>query len=171
MKIILLCLITCSFALFAKLSEGELPPKVVISGELGGKVPEGEWNSESLRGKVHVLFYVDPDEDKLNKPLEKILDQANFPKKHYQSIGVVNMDATWLPNIAIESKLKSKQNEYPDVIYVRDNEKTLVNSWSLQDNSYDVVAFDKEGKVFFYKDGKVSDREAEKLVKLIQERL
>ncbi len=40
---------------------GEIPPKVELKDKLGGRLDGTPWSSEELRGKVHVLFYVDPD--------------------------------------------------------------------------------------------------------------
>ena len=46
----------------AELPIGEIPPKVVLKGDLGGKLDGTQWSSEELvSGKVIVLFYVDPD--------------------------------------------------------------------------------------------------------------
>ena len=46
----------------AELPIGEIPPKVVLKGDLGGRLDGTQWSSEELvSGKVIVLFYVDPD--------------------------------------------------------------------------------------------------------------
>ena len=47
----------------AELPIGEIPPKVVLKGDLGGRIDGTQWSSEELVSKkVIVLFYVDPDE-------------------------------------------------------------------------------------------------------------
>ena len=45
---------------------GEIPPKVELKEKLGGRVNGKPWSSEELHGKVHLLFYVDPDEKDTN---------------------------------------------------------------------------------------------------------
>ena len=48
---------------------GQVPPSVVIDGKNGGKVDGSAWDSSMLKGKIHTLFYVDPDKRDLNNPL------------------------------------------------------------------------------------------------------
>jgi uncharacterized protein len=47
----------------------------------------------------------------------------------------------------------------------------LVQQWKLADDSNDVVAFDKSGKVIFRKDGKLTPEEIQKLIKAIKDNL
>ena len=105
---------------------GEVPPTIVLEGDLGGRVDGTPWNSEELvSGKIIVLFYVDPDESDLNNHVSDALKAENFPLDKYGSVGVANMAATWLPNFAINIKLKSKQEKHKSTVYVKDLEKTL----------------------------------------------
>ena len=150
---------------------GEIPPKVELKEKLGGRVDGKPWSSEELQGKVHVLFYVDPDEKDTNNDASEALDRENFPSDKYQSVGIINMAATWLPNFVISSSLKEKQKRYPKAIYVRDYKKVVVNAWKIGDDSSDVLAFDKEGRLIFRKDGKLTAEEIQTLVKIIHEHL
>jgi predicted transcriptional regulator len=81
------------------------------------------------------------------------------------------MAATWLPNFAISSSLKDKQKRYPRTIYVRDDKKVLVNAWKIADDSSNVLAFDKQGKLIFRKDGKLTTDEIQRLIKAIRDHL
>jgi len=68
------------------LSLGEVPKQVSISGESGGLVTDGsEWNSSTLKEKVFVMFYVDPDEKSLNDTFSSALKskQKEFPYTLY----------------------------------------------------------------------------------------
>ena len=150
---------------------GEVPPKVELKEKLGGRLDETPWSSEELRGKVHVLFYVDPDEKDTNNEASEALDKEKFPGDKFQSVGIINMAASWLPNFAISSSLKDKQKRYPRTIYVRDYKKVLVNAWKIADDSSNVLAFDKQGKLIFRKDGKLTTEEIQKLIKAIRDRL
>ena len=87
-------------------------------------------------GKVSVIFYVDPDEKDLNNEAGDDLKTEKFPLDKFQSIGIINMKATWLPNYAISSALKKKQKQYPTTAYVRDYEKTLIEKCRI--TSYNV---------------------------------
>jgi len=156
----------------AELPVGEIPPKVVLKDDLGGKLDGTQWSSEDLvSGKVIVLFYVDPDESELNNHVSDALKAENYPKEKYGSIGMANMAATWLPNFAINMKLKSKQEQYKSTVYVKDLEKTLVKKWGLSDDNSDVVVFGKDGRVLYSVDGKFTDAQVKEIVKVVWDNL
>jgi YtfJ family uncharacterized protein len=150
---------------------GEIPPKVELKEKLGGRLNGNPWSSEELHGKVHVLFYVDPDEKDTNNDASEALDREKFSGDKFQSVGIINMAATWLPNFAISSALKDKQKRYPKTIYVRDNKKVVVSAWKIADDSSNVLAFDKKGKLIFRKDGKLTAEEIQTLIKVIRDHL
>ena len=150
---------------------GEIPPKAELKEKLGGRLDGKPWSSEELRGKVHVLFYVDPDEKDTNNDASEALDKEKFPVDKCQSVGIINMAASWLPNFAISSFLKDKQKRYPRTIYVRDYKKTLVNAWKMADDSSNVLAFDKQGKLIFRKDGKLTTEDIQRLIKSVRDHL
>ena len=156
----------------AELPIGEIPPKVVLKDDLGGRLDGMQWSSEELvSGKVIVLFYVDPDESELNNHVSDALKAENYPKEKYGSIGMANMAATWLPNFAINMKLKSKQEQYKSTVYVKDLEKTLVKKWGLSDDNSDVVVFGKDGRVLYSVDGKFTDAQVKEIVKVVWDNL
>jgi len=151
---------------------GEKPKEVTLSGENGGMAKDNAaWNSSMLKDKVYVLFYVDPDEKDLNSAFSDALKAKNYDRTNYGSIAIVNLAATWKPNVIIESLLKSKQKEFPDTIYVKDKNSVLVKEWDLADDNSDIVIFDKNGKVLFYKAGKLSDTDMKKAFSLIEEHI
>jgi len=153
------------------LTLGETPPKVELKEKLGGRLDGKPWSSDELQGKVHVLFYVDPDEKDTNNPASEALNKENFPTEKFQSFGIINMAATWMPNYLISSSLEEKQKKYPKTIYVRDYKKVLVNAWKIADDSSNVLAFDKKGNLIFHKDGKLNAEEIQKLIKAIKDNL
>jgi len=150
---------------------GEIPPKVELRERLGGRLDGKPWSSEELQGKVHVLFYVDPDEKDTNNDTSEALDREKFSSDKFQSVGIINMAATWLPNFAISSAIKDKQKRYPNTIYVRDYKRVLVSAWKIADDSSNVLAFDKKGKLIFRKDGKLTAEEIQTLIKVIHDHL
>lgn len=150
---------------------GEIPPKIELKEKLGGRLDGKPWSSDELQGKVYVLFYVDPDEKDTNNDASEALDREKFPADKFQSVGIINMAATWLPNFAISSALKDKQKRYPRTIYVRDYKKVVVKAWKIADDSSDVLAFDKQGRLIFRKDGKLGPEEIRSLIKVIRDHL
>ena len=156
----------------AELPIGEIPPKVVLKGDLGGRIDGTQWSSEELVSeKIIVLFYVDPDESELNNHVSDALKAENYPKEKYGSIGMANMAATWLPNFAINMKLKSKQEKHKETVYVKDLDKTLVKKWGLSDDNSDVIVFGKDGRVLYSVDGKFTDAQVKEIVKVVWDNL
>jgi len=150
---------------------GQVPSKVELKDDLGGRLDGKPWSSDELKDKIHVLFYVDPDEKDTNNETSEALDKEKFPKEKFQSLAIINMAATFMPNFLINSSLKEKQEKYPRTLYLRDYKKLLVQEWKLADDSSDVLAFDKSGKVIFRKDGKLTPEEIQKLIKVIKDNL
>ncbi len=146
----------------------QIPPSVTLTGDSGGRVSGGDWKSDEMRGKVHVLFYVDPDEKDTNQQAAEALKAENFPLDKYASVAIINMAATWAPNFAIESNLKKKQKEFPNAVYVKDFKKVLVEKWQIRDDSSDVMVFDPSGKLIFLKNGMLSDDEVKRLLDTVK---
>ena len=169
----LVVVLVCGFVLnaWADLTIGQVPPVVTLKGDMGGRLDGAPWSSTELKGKVSVLFYVDPDEKDLNNAASEALSAQAFPLDKYKSYGIINMAATWLPNFAISSSLKDKQKKYPNTIYVRDYHKELVKAWGIADDSSDVLAFDKQGDLIFKKNGQLNAEEIQMLIKVIQDHL
>lgn len=168
----MLAVIALSFPLSAAgLMVGSGAPQVVLQGKDGGRVNGTAWNSDELRGKVHAVFYVDPDQQKLNEHVEQALKKEAFPRDRYASVAIVNMKATWIPNFLIAKRLKKKQDEFTSTTFVKDKSKMLVKKWGLTDNSYHVVAFGKDGNLLFSQGTKMSDEDVNKLISVIRSNL
>ena len=169
MKILSLLLTILSLSIALEL--GKVPQHIYLEDELGTKINGDAFSSKMLKDKVYVLFYVDPDEKEMNEHVSTALKAEEFDRHHYGSVAIINMAATWLPNFAIASKLKKKQEKYPDTIYVKDLQSVLVKEWDLADDSSNVLLFDKDGKLLFLKRGKLSDKEVTELILLIKAKL
>jgi YtfJ family uncharacterized protein len=165
-----LCLLWASDA-WAEIQIGEIPPTVVLEDKRGGRLDGTPWHSTEMKGKVHVLFYVDPDFKDLNNDASEALKNEEFPRDRFQSIAIINMAATWLPNFAISSALKKKQKRYPTTLYARDYKKVLVETWRIADDNSDVLAFDKQGRLLYRKEGKLDAEDIEELIGIIRKHL
>jgi len=151
----------------AKLSVGGTAPVVKLDGKSGGRVDGTPWSSDEIKNKPHLIMYIDPDEKDINEPMQEALKKQEYGPERLTSVAIMNLGATWKPNAVINAVLKQKQKEFPNTVYVRDLDKALVKEWGLLDDSYDVMLFNREGKILFYKDGKLSDSEIQNLIKLI----
>lgn len=151
---------------------GQIPPVVTLDGKKeGGLVKGGEWSSSTLMGKVHTVFYVDPDEKKVNAHVEEALNKEKFPRAVYQSVAIINMRATWMPKFIIAKLLKKKQEKFTKTIFIKDRDKKLVSAWGLPDNSYNVLLFDKQGQLLYSKGTKFSDADIAEFIALVHKNL
>jgi predicted transcriptional regulator len=153
------------------LNTGEVPPKVVLSEKNGGYLDGTEWDSSMLKNKLYVLFYVDPDERDTNSAFTEKLKAKNYDLNYYGSVAIINLAATWLPNVVLEAKLKDKQKKFPNTIYVKDKSKVLVKEWNLQDDSSNVLVFNKSGELIYSYAGKLNSSEITKVISLIDRNL
>ena len=62
------------------LEVGQIPPSLTLEGKAGGRVDGSPWSSSELMGKVHSVFYVDPDKKKVNAHVEKALKKRGISK-------------------------------------------------------------------------------------------
>ena len=147
---------------------GEIPKNVSISGENGGLVKGGAWESSSIKNKVYVLLYVDPDEKDVNEHFIQALKKKEYDRSKYGSIAIINLAATWKPNFIIEQILKSKQKEFPHTIYAKDKQKVLVDTWNIGDDASNVLVFSKNGTLLFYKSGTMQEADMQKVFNLIE---
>lgn len=150
---------------------GKKPKNIIITGDDGGLIKGNRlWDSATLKDKVYVMFYVDPDEKDVNEHYSKLLKVEKEAKRlSFQSIAIINLAATWTPNFLIETLLKSKQEEYPTTIYVKDKSSILVKEWDIADNASNILIFSQNGTLLFYKSGAMNKKDIQKSFKIIKE--
>lgn len=164
-------LLAVSLNIFA-VNVGEVPKELILSGENGGLAKDGStWSSNSIKDKVNVVVYVDPDEKDLNSEFFEVLDTKEFNSTLVGRIAIVNLAATWKPNYVIEKLLEVKQKELPNMVYLKDKKSVLVKEWGLADEASNVLIFSKKGEVLFYKSGKLSADEIKEAIELIERNL
>lgn len=172
MKIKILLLSVLMALNLSAVTVGEVPSSIVIDGENGGMVQDGSaWSSSTVVDKVYVMFYVDPDEKDTNNEFSATLKEKKYDRANYGSLAVINLAATWKPNFVIESILESKQEEFPDTIYVKDKKSVLVNEWKVEDDASNILIFSKRGEVLFYKSGKMNKEDISNAINVIESNL
>jgi|GEM_PF-1888735 len=123
------------------------------------------FSTDIIKGKIFLVNYVDPDERELNKAFMRELEKFN--KGQIGSIAIINLAATWLPNSLIEGELKKSQKAHPTTIYVKDYNKVLVKRWGLKDDDYNTLIFDKNRKLIFKANGKLTAKQQQKIKALL----
>ena len=160
-----------SLALLANPTANTVLPHVTLDEDNGGYVKGGAWNSNMLKEKTTLLMYVDPDEKsygEIFKPtIEAFENELDFSK--FQIIVVLNLNATWKPNILIESLLQDKMKKYPQRIYVVDKESVLVKEWHMNDNAYNVLILDPNAKVIYSHSGKWNKKDMQEIDILVRQ--
>lgn len=153
------------------LEPGTPLPTLSLKGDAGGKIDGTPFDSDALREKVHVIFYVDPDEKDLNNPFSDALKAQDFNRSRFASVAVINMGATWLPNFAIASSLEAKQKQFPDTLYVKDMDKNGVKTWKIADDNSDIIIVDKQGTVLYVHEGEVPAEAFDSVIAMIKEHM
>jgi len=152
----------------ADLPLGKMPPEITLEGDTGGRVDGTPWSSSELKGKLFIVFYIDPDESGINDHATKAIKELKLPKEKIRSYAIINMDATWKPNAIINASLKKKQKENSRTIFIKDMDKLLVKKWKLKDNSSNIVVIAPDGRVIFCKGGKLSDTDVKQMTDVLK---
>jgi predicted transcriptional regulator len=170
MKKPLLLLLALSLSAYA-VQTGEVPQKVVLSGDNGGTHDGKVWSSDMLVGKVHTVLYMDPDEREKAMPFLDELNRRNFDKKKYATVAIVNLAATWMPNAVLEAMLNKKEKELNNTEFIFDKTKYVLKKWKLKDDASNVLIFDAKEKLLYQKSGKLSSEDVEKIMKTISKNI
>jgi predicted transcriptional regulator len=164
MKKIVLLLVVAVLELFA-LEVGDKVPYVELSGTDGGYLDANKWKSTDMDAKINIIFYVDPDLKDLNDLFAGELQELHLSVTELKVFVIINMRASWIPNMLIDTVLKSKQKKFPEAQYVKDNNRVLVKNWTLKDDAYDVIVVDKRHEILFSHIGKITPLLSEKIIK------
>lgn len=168
----LLALIQTTRVFAGELTLGQPAPKFQLSGENGARINGEPWSSNELIGdKITTFFYIDPEERAKNEPVEAAYKKADFPRNKHHSVAVINMAAAWYPNSVLNSQLESKQKEFPHTIYLKDFKKAFVSAWGLEDDSVNLVIFDKDSKVLYLKKGPMNEKDIDEALSTIRTKL
>jgi len=86
-----LLLLLLSALTLAALEVGKPAPEITLSGDQGGRLDGTAWSSSELKGKVHLLFYVDPDEKDLNNDFSDAIKAEALDRSRFASVAIINM--------------------------------------------------------------------------------
>jgi len=149
------------------LNVGDVLPNIVLEKANGGDAQGKAWHSQTLKGKVHTLLYMDPDKREDVKLLLDALNRLSYTKKDYTTVAIINLATTWMPDAVLESKLKEKQKELKHMEYVFDKDKFFIKKWHLKDNTSNVLILNKKGKIIYKKTGIFMKNHVKNIIQLI----
>lgn len=165
----LVVFLTGSAAAAGELKVGDRAPDFTLQDPTGKSYT---LEAPEFRGKVLSIFYVDPDESDMNEhvseALKKAADDKILDRIYYKGFGITNLKATWLPNVIIKAKVKSKQEKYQTTILL-DYDYTILNLWGLENDSSNLVVLDKERICRYLYKGKIPGSEIPRIIALIKD--
>lgn len=161
------------------LQQNQPLPAVKISedGELiaqNHKIRYSSWQSQNLNGKVRVLFHIAGRSGikEKNQGLIDAIKAANFDRTKYQTTTIINADdavigtGMFVKSRAEEGKL---DNTHSQVIL--DQNGIAKTTWQLKEKENLVVVLDKQGKVQFSFEGKLSGTQIQQIIQLVKDLL
>jgi predicted transcriptional regulator len=151
-------------AMIQAVNIGDALPQVTLEKENGGVSNEKAWHSSDLKGKAHLLLYMDPDKRKETQALLDALNRLEVDSKAYSTVAIVNLAATWMPDAILEGLLSKKQKELKNTSFVFDKKKYLVKKWKMKDDASNVLILDRTSKVIYKKVGKVLAKDIDNIL-------
>lgn len=159
-----------------------VPQYDIVDGRMvhkpGTSITHRPFSSSELTGKIRTIYHLAArvGMDEINKPYIDALIAADLPQKlpdsPYKTITLLNTgDALWGTSGLAHARMESSQKEYPHAEYVIDSKGSALAAWGLQPKGSAVIIIDAEGKVIWFKDGKLTDAEITEAVDLIKSRV
>lgn len=147
---------------------------VASDGELlvkGKEVQYKSWNSTKLNGKVRTVFHIAgrTAAKEKNEALMNAIKTAGLDRNKYQTTTIINADdaivgtGLFVKNSAEKGKL---ENPHSQVVF--DQKGAVKNSWKLKEKDSFVAVLDKNGKVQFVAEGKLSATDIQQVIALLK---
>ncbi|WP_053940583.1 YtfJ family protein [Helicobacter ailurogastricus] len=145
---------------------------VTDKGELildGGSIEYKSWDSKTLPGKVRILQHIAGRKSVKaeNQPLMDKIVAEHFDDTKYQTTNIINVDdAIMGTGLFVRGETKKAKKEHPKSQVVMDNDGVVQKAWDLKKQESLIVVLDKEGKVRFVHEGKLSDAQMQQVLDL-----
>lgn len=133
-----------------------------------------ELTLDMVKGKVIVIFYETKDvvekNRKLKNELNKFYDEwSDTVKENIVWLPVINCSSAFWPFTGIwKSKLMENSKKERITIY-GDWDGKMFSDYKMKDEESNVVIIDKKGIIRYIADGKVEDKEINKIKELLKE--
>ena len=150
--------------IFAQLTEGTTLQAVMLDRDNGGRLDHTGWQSNFAEKRLHLIFYINPMDKKLYQPFFDRLKAEQLLATDVSLTAIVNLKASWIPSSIVISHVEKKQE--PGILYLLDRSRFVRKQWALDADNC-AIAVDQTGKVLFYRTGKLSGEDSERLVKLL----
>lgn len=160
--------------------KGWLVPEYTIEGGVmvhkpGTSITHRPFNSNELKGKIRTIYHLAAriGMDEVNKPFIDAIIAAKLPQKlpdsPYKTVTILNVgDALWGTAGLAHARMESSQKEFPHAEYVIDSTGAVLAAWGLEPKNSAVIIIDAEGKVLWWKQGKMTPEEIDEAMGIIK---
>ncbi|QLB20299.1 hypothetical protein A6B43_01455 [Vespertiliibacter pulmonis] len=148
---------------------------VTKDGELvvkGKEIIYKNWSSGELVGKVRIVQHIAgrTSVKEKNEALMTAIRQANFDRTKYQTTTIVNADdAIVATGIFVKNSVESGKLDNPHSLVVLDQKSRVKNAWGLKAKESFIAVLDKNGKVQFVSEGKLSPTQVQQVIDLTKQ--
>ena len=95
---------------------------------------------------------------------------AHFNSAKYQTTTIINSDdAVVGTGLFVKSSAENGKKENPHSQVVLDDKSSVKNAWGLKGKESAIIVLDKNGKVKFVKEGKLSNDEIQQVISLTKQ--
>lgn len=136
------------------------------------------FNSDDLTGKIRTVYYMAARTgiEDINQPFIDGLIAAKLPEftpdGSYKTTTILNTDdAMWGTSGIATGRLEDSQRKTAYAFFVVDAEGLGLKKWGLKAKGTAIIVLDRDGKVLYFKDGKMSADEISSTVALIEKHL
>ena len=127
----------------------------------GNDVAYKSWSATALPGKVRVIQHIagrSAAKEK-NQAMIEAIKAAHFNQAKYQTTTIINADdAVVGTGMFVKSSAEKGKKENAHSQVILDDKSAVKNAWGLREKDSVIILLDKTGKVQFVKEGKLTDR-------------
>lgn len=148
---------------------------VAKDGEIvakGSDVSYKTWNSASLVGKVRVVhhFAGRSSAKEKNEALINAIKAANLDRSKYQTTSIINADDAIVgTGMFVKNSVENGKVENAHSQVVLDQTSSVKNAWGLKAKDSFIAVLDKNGKVQFTAEGKLSPAQIQQVIALVKQ--
>ncbi|OOF59875.1 YtfJ family protein [Rodentibacter myodis] len=164
-----------AFAHHLQLEQSLPMTKVSEYGEivLAGKAAKFQpWTSSALVGKVRVVHHLAgrTAAKEKNQAMIEAIKAAHFNPTKYQTTTIINADDAIVgTGMFVKSSAEKGKTENPHSQVVLDDKSAVKNAWGLKAKESAIIVLDKNGKVKFVKEGKLSNTDIQTVIALVND--
>lgn len=147
--------------------------KVAQDGEItvvGNEIKYQSWNSSQLNGKVRIVHHFAGRSavKEKNEALINAIKSANFDRTRYQTTSIINADDAVIATGAfVKSSAEKGKKENPHSQVILDQSSAVRNAWQLKEKDSAIIVLDKNGKVQWVSEGKLSEPQIKEIIGLV----